>query len=302
MKRRATIDERRLTRLLDFIARMAGGDFKARAPITPLHDTIDALAFGLNLLGGELHHTLDGLRRAREEAERANAAKEIFLRNVTHELRSPITAILLIAEVLREPDLDAEKRRRLGERIERSGRSLLRLVDHVLDLSRIEAQRLEVLREAVELEPAVREVAEMLELEAERKSVAIRVAVARNAIAIVFTDAARLRQVLFNVLGNAVKYTDRGTIDVRVACDARRGRATIEVSDTGVGIAREDRRRLFEPFARGAATAHRFPGAGLGLALSRRLCRILGGELALVSSAPGRGSRFRISLPAPPRV
>ena len=134
---------------------MAGGELKARAPISPRHDAIDALAFGLNLLGSELAYTLDGLNRAREEAERANAAKEVFLRNVTHELRTPITAMMLVAETLRGPDVSAEKRQRLSERIERSSRTLLRLVDHVLDLSRIEAQRLELLREALSPEVLV---------------------------------------------------------------------------------------------------------------------------------------------------
>jgi signal transduction histidine kinase len=280
---------------------MAGGDLKARAPISPRHDAIDALAFGLNLLGGELAYTLEGLNRAREEAERASAAKEVFLRNVTHELRTPITAMMLVAETLRGPDVSAEKRQRLSERIKRSSRTLLRLVDHVLDLSRIEAQRLELLREALSPEVLVGEVVDMLALEADRKAVAVRVTVGRNALPIVMSDATRLRQILFNVIGNAVKYTEKGRVEIRLGTDAKRDVATIDVRDTGVGITPEDRRRLFEPFARGAATEHRFPGNGLGLALSRRLCRLLGGDLVLVRSAPGRGSRFRVTLPAPPR-
>jgi signal transduction histidine kinase len=296
------LDVRRTKRLLDFIARMAGGDLRTRAPISPRHDTIDALAFGLNLLGGELHYTLEGLRRAREEAEHATAAKEIFLRNVTHELRTPITVLLLISEQLRAPTISTERRQRLGDRMERSCRTLLRLVDHVLDLSRLEAQRLELLVEAVSPEALIREAVDMLELEASRKSVDVNVKVARNALPIVLSDATRLRQVLLNVLGNAVKYTDKGKVQVRLATDAKRNAVSVEVTDTGAGITEEDRKRLFEPFARGKATAHRYPGNGLGLALSRRLCRVLGGDLTLVRSTPGRGSRFRITLPAPPRA
>jgi signal transduction histidine kinase len=296
------LDGRRTKRLLDSIARMAGGDLRARAPISRRHDTIDALAFGLNLLGGELEYSLEGLKRAREEAERATAAKEIFLRNVTHELRTPITVLLLISEQLRAPALSAERRQRLGERMERSCRTLLRLVDHVLDLSRLEAQRLELLVEAVSPEAMIREVMDMLELEAARKSVKFELKVMRSALPIVLSDATRLRQVLLNVVGNAVKYTDKGAVRVQLATDSKRNLVTVEVTDTGVGITAEDRKRLFEPFARGKATAHRYPGNGLGLALSRRLCRVLGGDLTLIRSTPGRGSRFRITLPGPPRT
>jgi signal transduction histidine kinase len=295
------LERRRVGRLLDSIARMAGGDLSARVPISPRHDTLDALAFGLNLLGGELHYTLEGLKNAREQAERATAAKEIFLRNVTHELRTPITVLLLISEQLRAPTLGAERRQRLAERMERSCRTLLRLVDHVLDLSRLEAQRLELLLEAVSPEALIREVVDMLDLEAARKSLKVQVSLARNALPIVLSDATRLRQVLLNVVGNAVKYTDKGGVRVRLATDARRNLAVIDVTDTGAGITAEDGKRLFEPFARGKATAHRYPGNGLGLALSRRLCRVLGGDLTLVRSTPGRGCHFRITLPAPPR-
>jgi signal transduction histidine kinase len=303
VKKRTTtpLEGRRVARLLDVIARMAGGDLEARAPISPHHDTVDALAFGLNLLGGELAYTLDGLHKAREEADRARAAREIFFRNVTHELRTPITAILLVAEVIRGPELGDQQRRRLGDRIERSARSLMRLVDQVLDLSRLEAQRLELLREAVSLETLVREVIEALEIEAEAKSVRLWASVGRDVPAIVLTDATQLRQILVNVIGNAVKFTEAGHIEVRLGHDAKRDLVTVDVIDTGVGITDEDRAQLFEPFARGRATAHRFPGTGLGLVLSRRLARALGGDLLLVKTAPGKGSRFRLTLPGPPR-
>jgi signal transduction histidine kinase len=303
VKKRTTtpLEGRRVARLLDAIARMAGGDLEDRAPISPHHDTVDALAFGLNLLGGELAYTLDGLHKAREEADRARAAREIFFRNVTHELRTPITAILLVAEVIRGPELGDQQRRRLGDRIERSARSLMRLVDQVLDLSRLEAQRLELLREAVSLETLVREVIEALEIEAEAKSVRLWASVGRDVPAIVLTDATQLRQILVNVIGNAVKFTEAGHIEVRLGHDAKRDLVTVDVIDTGVGITDEDRAQLFEPFARGRATAHRFPGTGLGLVLSRRLARALGGDLLLVKTAPGKGSRFRLTLPGPPR-
>jgi signal transduction histidine kinase len=177
----------------------------------------------------------------------------------------------------------------------------MRLVDQVLDLSRLEAQRLELLREAVSAEAVVREVVEAFEIEAEAKSLRLWVSVARDVPAIVLTDATQLRQILVNVIGNAVKFTEAGRVEVRLGHDAKRDLVTVDVIDTGVGITDEDRAQLFEPFGRGRATAHRFPGTGLGLVLSRRLARALGGDLVLVKTAPGKGSRFRLTLPGPPR-
>jgi len=294
-------DGRRIDQLLDAVARMSGGDYGVRAPISPRHDAIDALAFGLNLLGGELGYTLEGLHKAREDADRARGAREIFFRYVTHELRTPITAILLVAEAIRSPTLGDPQRRRLGDRIERSARSLLRMVDQILDLSRIEAQRLDLLLEAVRPEAIVREVVDTLGIEAEAKRLRLRVKVAPLAPGIVLTDATQLRQILTNVVGNAVKFTDAGRVEVAIGYEKKRDLVTIDVADTGVGITPEDRAQLFEPFARGRATAHRFPGTGLGLVLSRHLARALGGDLAVVRTTPGKGTRFRLTLPGPPR-
>jgi signal transduction histidine kinase len=297
--RRGGIDGPRVDHLLDVIARMAGGDLAVRAPITEKRDAIDALAFGLNLLGGELAYTLDGLRRSQTDAERANAAKEVFLRHVTHELRTPITAVILVAEALRRPELAAQKRLVLCDRLERNAQTLLRMIDHLLDLTRTQTGRLELVSEAIAPAAVAREVVEQLELAAGEKKLDLRLVVGRDAHPVVFSDAARLRQILLNVVGNAIKYTQAGRVVVRLGRTQAPAAATIDVRDTGVGIDPEDRPRLFEPFSRGRKTAEMFPGHGLGLTLSRGLARALGGELALVRSRPGRGTTFRLSLPAP---
>jgi signal transduction histidine kinase len=297
VKKTLPIESRRIDRLLDVIARMAGGDFATRAPLSARHDALDALAFGLNLLGGELDYTLTGLRKARREAERANAAREVFLRHVTHELRTPLAGILLIVEVLRTPGLEASKRDELVERIERSARALLGLVDQLLDLSKIEADRLDLVLEPVTIEAHVRGVLDAFELEAARKSLRLELDLARDAPTTVRTDATQLRQVLLNVVGNAVKFADSGAVVVRVGREAERDLVTIDVVDTGVGIRKDDRAHLFEPFHRGRANGHRYPGSGLGLALARRLARALGGDVVLAASKPGKGSRFRVTLP-----
>jgi signal transduction histidine kinase len=282
---------------------MAGGDLAARAPISKRRDAIDALAFGLNLLGGELGYTLDNLRRSQAEAQRANAAKEVFLRNVTHELRTPLAAILLVSEALSRPGMSEEKRRLFAERIERNAQALLRMIEHLLELTRVEIQRLELAVEAVAPAEAIREVIELLELEADAKGIGLRTVVARDAHPVLYTDAIRLRQILFNVIGNAVKFTEAGHVKVRLgrAVHLSSTVAHIDVRDTGVGMPAEDQTRLFEPFVRGRTSAEQFPGNGLGLALSRGLARALGGDLVLLRSAAGRGSTFRLTLPAPAR-
>jgi signal transduction histidine kinase len=303
MKRRSATDGRRIDELLDLIARMAGGDLAARAPISPRRDAIDALAFGLNLLGGELGYTLDRLRRSRTEAERANAAKEVFLRNVTHELRTPLAAILLVSEALGRPGTSDERRRHLAERIERNAQALLRMIDHLLDLTRVQTERLDLNVEAIAPAEAIREVVELLELDAHAKGIGLRAVVSRTAHRVLYTDAIRLRQILLNVIGNAIKYTEAGRVEIRLdrAIHLASPVAQIDVRDTGVGIAAEDQPRLFEPFSRGRTTSDQFPGNGLGLALSRGLARALSGDLALVRSAEGKGSTFRLTLPAPSR-
>jgi signal transduction histidine kinase len=297
VKKAFTVETGRIDRLLDVIARMAGGDFATRAPLSPRHDALDALAFGLNLLGGELDYTLTGLREARNEAQRANAAREVFFRHVTHDLRTPLAGILLIVEVLRGPALDESKRAALVDRIERSARALLRLVDQLLDLSRLEADRLDVILAPVAVEAHLREVLEAFELEAARKSLRLELALARNAPKTLRTDAGQLRQILLNVVGNAVKFSESGAVVVRVGRGGERDLVNIDVVDTGVGIRKKDRARLFEPFQRGRDNGDRFPGSGLGLALSRRLARTLGGDLVLVTTKPGKGSRFRVTVP-----
>jgi signal transduction histidine kinase/CheY-like chemotaxis protein len=295
----------RIDRLFDLIGRMAAGELDARAPISPRHDEVDALAFGLNLLGGELQHTLQHLTQARDAAERANEARAVFLRTVSHELRTPISAILGLAELLGAPEVTEREYRRLGDRIMQNGRALLRLVDHLLDLSRIEAERIDVARDALAPAALVREVVEMLEVETTRKSLPVQVSVARDTPREVKSDPVRLRQILFNVVGNAIKFTEAGRVDVSVR--RLRGRdddgvtedmVAIDVEDTGMGIAEEDQSRLFQPFARARAGARPREGHGLGLALSRRLAQALGGNLILVSSMPGKGSTFRLTIPA----
>ncbi|MEJ7928712.1 ATP-binding protein [Ramlibacter sp. AN1015] len=253
---------------------------------------------------GELratNHDLDEQRRkvehALELAETANGAKSAFLANMSHELRTPLNVIIGYAEMLEEDAPDDQTRKDL-RRIQESGRQLLALINDVLDLSKIEAGKLEAHVETFELRGFVEE------LEA-----AMQPLVARNGNRLAVTgpdrlghvraDAGRLRQVLFNVLSNAAKFTHEGDVRLAVrAVDHARGELLVfEIEDTGIGIAADHLDKLFQPFVQAdAATTRRYGGTGLGLAISRRLCEMMGGEIG-VRSEPGVGTRFTVSVP-----
>jgi CheY-like chemotaxis protein len=234
---------------------------------------------------------------AREAAEAANLAKTRFLMGLSHEMRTPLNAIHGYAQLLERgaalSPADA------GRIIRRSSEHLADLVEGLLDISRIEAGVLKLNRETVALRAVLEQVAEMFRIEAGNKGLKFAYHAAPTLPAWVLADERRLRQVLINLLSNAIKYTETGSVTLTVRY--RSMVAELEVADTGIGIAPEDRERIFQPFDRGGGRAAGVaPGIGLGLALSRMLAQIMGGEIA-VTSEPGQGSRFilRVLLPQP---
>lgn len=235
------------------------------------------------------------LQRAKEVAEAANLAKSGFVVGVSHELRSPLNAILGYAQLLEHDASIPEARRESIGIIRRSGEHLTGLIEGLLDISKIEAGRIELYRDEVRLPEFMGQIANMFRLQAEAKGLAFLYDMPAGLPAVVYTDERRLRQILINLLSNAVKFTHRGRVALRVRW---RGEiAEIEVADTGIGIGPADRERVFEPFqridqARAAAT---LPGVGLGLTITRLLTQIMGGEITL-DSEPGVGSRFTIRL------
>lgn len=284
----------RLTEILDALQDMAAGDLESRVPISPNHDELDALAHAVNVVGGELQYTTRRLARARDEAEQANHAKSDFLRNVSHEIRTPLSAILTITQLLQDANVDPSRRDDLYERILANGRSLIALVDDLLDLAKVESGKLAIEIRPVLLRDAIADVERNLESDAQRKHIVLHFDVDEHAVS---ADPRRLRQILLNVVGNSIKFTERGRVLVRA--DRHDGVVHVDVLDTGIGVAPEHAVHLFEPFAQGdMATARRFGGTGLGLALSRRLARAMHGELAIVETAAGKGTTVRLSLPA----
>jgi signal transduction histidine kinase/ActR/RegA family two-component response regulator len=238
------------------------------------------------------------LRAASARAEESSRSKSAFLATVSHEVRTPMNGIIGVAELLRDTGLSQEQGEYV-EIIERSGYSLLGIINDILDFSKLEAGKLEVESIAFDLLDQIDHVLAVVAHKAEAKQLALGAVVAADVPRRVIGDAGRLNQVLINLLGNAVKFTDTGRVVLRVTrADLATGPGLrLDVQDTGIGLSADALARLFQPFTQAdATTTRRFGGTGLGLAISRTLAEALGGTLT-VESAIGEGSTFSLRLP-----
>jgi PAS domain S-box-containing protein len=239
------------------------------------------------------------LESAAEEANAANRAKSTFLSTMSHEIRTPMNAILGYAQLmLRDPGLGPEARKNLGI-IGRSGEHLLALINDVLDMSRIEAGRTEVSRTTFNLARLVDDLNVMFRLRASAKALEFEVSRDGEDVPYVVADEGKIRQVLINLLGNAVKFTERGRIGLRVTLQYREGGRlwfAACVEDTGPGVSEEAQKKLFESFSQIRISGDSLAGTGLGLAISRKYARLMGGDVTVTSRA-GVGSVFRFEIP-----
>jgi signal transduction histidine kinase/HPt (histidine-containing phosphotransfer) domain-containing protein/ActR/RegA family two-component response regulator len=242
------------------------------------------------------------LTSAKDAAEAANDAKSAFLANMSHEIRTPMTAILGYADLLLEPDQGASDRLNYVQTIRRNSEHLLAIINDVLDISKIEAGKMTVERVACCPAQIVADVASLMRVKAVEKELAFEVAFDGAIPATIQSDPTRLRQVLLNLVGNAVKFTQKGGVKLRVRMDpqAPRERILFAIEDTGVGISDEHQARLFQPFTQAdVSTTRKFGGTGLGLTISKHLAEIMGGQIRLTSRL-GHGSTFEVSLATGP--
>ncbi len=291
------------------VARADGARFALRANCSPLLDDrggLQALVISFQDVT-ELERRGDALRSAKEQADAANEAKSQFLANMSHEIRTPMNAIIGFTDVLRRGHLrqDADAAQHLAV-IHSSGKHLLNLINDILDLSKVESGRLEAESIAYAPHRVAHEVVTTLAERARDKGLSLALDFPQALPAQISGDPARLRQILTNLIGNAIKFTEQGGVTVRLLLDTGSDTAAappqylLEVVDTGIGIPADKLESVFEPFVQAeASTTRRFGGTGLGLTISRGFARAMGGDISAHSSY-GHGTCFRVCLPTGP--
>jgi signal transduction histidine kinase/CheY-like chemotaxis protein/CHASE3 domain sensor protein len=242
------------------------------------------------------------LTEAKEAAENSSRLKSQFLANMSHEIRTPLTSMVGYSELLIDGQLTPEERGEYVDVIRRNSAVLAHLIDDILDLSKVESNFLDL--EYLEFSPSdlVREVIKTLTPHVQRKSIFLEMREKTDLPLTIVSDPTRLRQVLINMMNNAIKFTNRGGVTVSLSYSSQPPTFSFEIEDTGIGIAQEHQERLFQPFVQGDnSTTRKYGGTGLGLVLARRLARLLGGDVNLLNSS-AEGSHFCIEIAAPSAI
>jgi PAS domain S-box-containing protein len=247
----------------------------------------------------------EALKKAEALAESADRAKTLFLANMSHEIRTPLGVVLGFAEQLADPSLGPIEREQAASAVVRNSAQLTRIIDDILDVSKIEFNCLNI--ELIEFNPLelLEETIIHLQAKAQQKGLKLHSKVEGFLPDRLISDSTRLRQTLVNLIGNAIKFTDKGEVSVICRCHLNDGPLILEydIQDTGVGLSPEQQDRLFKPFSQGDTSMNRrFGGTGLGLYLSRSLAQAMGGDLELIKSEQSRGSLFRLTIHPRPKI
>jgi len=258
--------------------------------------------FGMRPVYSAILFQHEKLKDAIREEEKSSRSRSEFIANISHEIRTPMTAILGYAEKLENEDkLSREDRKNFSRIMKKNADHLMGLIDEILDVSKIESGKLKIDRSSTDLPQLLSEVYSSLNVKAQEKEIDLRFINRSEIPKVISVDAKRLKQILFNIIGNAIKFTEKGYVELIVEFDNRYNKLKFLIKDTGCGISEASRTKLFRPFEQIDNSGKRqFGGTGLGLVLSKSLAKQMGGDVVIAGSRPGVGTTFQVEIESPP--
>jgi len=284
-----------VTQLMTAVKSISDGKFDHQIGASN-KDELGVLARGFDTMSAYLQLSYEKLQEKNQELEAATKAKSYFLANMSHEIRTPLTAVIGFSESLLDSELSNANRQAAINTIIRNGNYLQKIINDILDISKIEADKLEVEIRETSIFEIFHDVCELVSLQAKEKGLEFNTNYEYPIPAVIYTDALRLKQILINLCSNAVKFTEHGSIYVDVSYSRMHSQLVVSIADTGIGLTEDQLERIFKPFTQAdSSTTRKFGGTGLGLTLTRQLTEMLGGSIT-VKSEFGKGSRFTFTI------